>query len=428
VRRPSILLRLLALALLPLAAACTENIESGAACPQLCPTENVPVRDTTLDAVVFDSTLVGLPLPGEPAYVLLASRPRPDTLEARPIFRFDSLPSSYFPVGGTDSVKIAAVDSSFLVVHIDTLSKRLSGSATITAYDVDTVAAVDSSAAALNTLFRPDRQIASYTFVADSLKTDSLRIPLSDSALAAKTSGSARLRIGLRITSGTGTRLRIVSSQGGTSSLAAHLAFDPTADTTYAPIVVNQASATPGERNITAGLRDFTIVAAGALPSFGPDLVVGGLPSRRTFLRFSVPTRLVDSSTIVRAVLQLTQRPVASAESADTVTIDADVVVADQSISDLLRSSELSAAGATFGVDSVRLSPADSGARTISLVNVVRAWHTLNASTQRAIVLRSRLEGSQAGGVRFYSIEAPLLAQRPRLRVSYIPRTEFALP
>jgi hypothetical protein len=101
--------------------------------------------------------------------------------------------------------------------------------------------------------------------------------------------------------------------------------------------------------------------------------------------------------------------------------------VADTSIKDLLRASQLAAPGVSFGVDSLRLSPSDSGSRSVSLVNAVRAWATLTAGTQRAVVLRARLEGGQAGALRFFSLEGPT-AMRPRLRLSYIPRTDFSLP
>jgi hypothetical protein len=156
--------------------------------------------------------------------------------------------------------------------------------------------------------------------------------------------------------------------------------------------------------------------------------VVGGLPNRRAFLRFSVPSRLVDSSTIVRATLLLEQRPLRAADPADTVQVEADLVLADTSVVDLKRASDLAAPARAFGVDSVRFAPSDSGTRVISIVSLVRAWKSLPKSGQRAIVLRTKYEGSQAAAVRFLSSESAVKTSRPRLRISYIPRTEFALP
>ena len=41
--------------------ACGEDLESGAACPVLCPGQNLTVFDTTLEAVSFDTTVMGIP-------------------------------------------------------------------------------------------------------------------------------------------------------------------------------------------------------------------------------------------------------------------------------------------------------------------------------------------------------------------------------
>jgi hypothetical protein len=431
VRRFSILARLAALVFLAVAAGCSERIEGGEGCPELCPTENVPVKDTTLDAVVFDTVLSGYPGPGEQALFLLAAQPRPDTAEVRAVVRFDSLPARYFPAGAADSVQITQVDSGFITLHLDTTGTLLSGAATISAYDVDTVGVTnDTSAAVLNRLFRPDRLIGAVTIDSTTLKTDSLRVPISNAAIAAKARDTLRLRIGLRISSAAAVRLRVVSSQGGATTNPVRLSFDPktATDTTYSPIVLTPSSGTPaGDKEAALGFRDFTVVAAGTVPSFGADLVVGGLPARRTFVRLSVPSRFVDSATIVRATLLLNQRPVPGASAADTVDLTTDVVVADQSVADLRRSIDLSAAGASFGVDSLRMSPADSGLRSLGLVNLVRAWRSFPATTQRALVLRARLEGAQVSALRFISAEESSTL-RPRVRISYIPRTEFALP
>jgi hypothetical protein len=427
VRRLSTLARLAAFLALPLFAACTERIDAGSACPDLCPTENVPVSDTVLDAVVFDTALTGFPLPGVPNYLLLEARQGVDSVDVRAIVRFDSLPRRFFPVGGADSLVISKVDSGFLRLHIDSTTKVATQPITISAYDVDTATAVDTSTVALSRLFRADRLLGSITIRPESLTTDSLRIPISNAAIARHTQDSTRLRIGLRLTSSAPARLRIVSSQSGTTANRARLSFDPSSDTTYSPLVLTPSSATPGEPNLALALQDFTIATVGAKPAPGVDLQIGGFPSQRALLRFNVPARFVDSSTVVRAALLLTQRPVRGGDIQDTVQLQTDIVLADSSIHDLGRIVQLAANGAALGVDSLRIAPADSGARSLSLVNVLRAWRTLPANTQRAIVLRASREGQQVAALRFFSVEAAP-ALRPRLRISYIPRTEFALP
>ena len=44
-----------------LATACTEKLDSGRACPGLCPIEQVGIADTTIQGVVVDSTIFAGP-------------------------------------------------------------------------------------------------------------------------------------------------------------------------------------------------------------------------------------------------------------------------------------------------------------------------------------------------------------------------------
>jgi hypothetical protein len=144
-------------------------------------------------------------------------------------------------------------------------------------------------------------------------------------------------------------------------------------------------------------------------------------------MRFQVPRGLADSTTIVRATLELVQRPARGVGRNDSVTVRSLAVTASEAITDVRRSANLLAASTLVGTDSLRLSPSDSGRRVIAVVQLVRAWRSLPEGTQRALVLRSALEGSEAGEIRFFSREAAA-GLRPRLRLSYIPRTDFGLP
>jgi hypothetical protein len=417
-----------AVSLLALAAACTEKIEAGAACPVLCPIENEAVRDTIIEAVALDSTLGGYPFPGEQPFLLVELQPGRDSIDVRSVIRFDSLPSKFFPSGGADSLAITKVDSSFLILHVDTLTRRTIGKTTLEAYDVDTADLVDTTVAALAPLFRASRRIGAITLDSTALKGDTLRLPLANDVVAARAGGGKRLRIGLRLTGTTRSRFRIFSTQGGASTFGASLSFDPSTDTTYTPLVLSPISGTPAANpDLASGLRDFSFLAAGTRGGEGRDLIVGGVPARRTFLRFAIPASLSDSTTVVRAVLRLVQQPSRGADATDTVSLVPDVVVASDAVTDVRRSVALTSAGRLFGVDSVRIVPTDSGVREVSLVGVVRSWRALPAGTQRAVVLRASLEGAQASDLRFYSIEASA-ALRPRLQISYIPRSNFGIP
>ncbi|MDF1503024.1 hypothetical protein [Roseisolibacter sp. H3M3-2] len=423
-RAPRRLAVLLALAA-AVAGACSEKLDGGAACPALCPVTNPALIDTVIDAVALDSTLAGFPAPGEASSQLLALEPGPDTLDVRAVVRFDSLPNRYFPPGGGDSIAVSTADSTVLSLRLDTARTRYAQPVTVEAYDVDTTAAVDTLPAALNALFRPGRRLGSTT-LQPGTAVDSVRIRLSDSAFVAKATGSRRLRVGLRLVSGASARVAFATAQG-TSTQGGRITFDPVRDTSYQPVLVSSASATPAVGQVAAGFRDYAFVAASARPAAGSDLVVGGVQGQRVYLRFVVPPRLSDSTTIVRATLELVQRPARGVPATDSVTLRAQAVVATDTVRDVRLAANLIAAPGVLSLDSLRVSPADSATRGLSLVALVRAWRAFPPGTQRAVVLRGQLEGLQAGELRFFSTEAAR-AVRPRLRLSYIPRTDFGLP
>jgi hypothetical protein len=417
---------------LALAAACAEELESGAACPSLCPVTNEAVRDTVLDPVVLDTALANVPVAGDASAFLLAVRPGADSLDVRAVFRFDSLPARYAPSAGGDSVPITAVRSSALVLRLDTAGAffgaaraRVPGAPlTLEAYDVDTTAGADTLPAALASLFRPARRLGGVTLAAGAAVDTAVRIPIDAAAFGAR--AGRRLRVGVRLVGTEAAQLRVytVRASGPNGTVAPIIRFVPATDTATRELTATLASATPGERTIAAAYLNQSVVARSPLAAPGADLVVGGLPARRTFLRFAVPPRFVDSVSLVRATLELTQRPAPGAVARDSVVVRPLAVFATGAVTDLLRASELAA---PTSIPSVALSPAGEGLREIPVVQLLSAWRALPAGTQRALVLRADGEGTQAGEVRFHSTEAPA-GLRPRLRLSYIPRTNFGLP
>ncbi|HMI57848.1 MAG TPA: hypothetical protein VK511_07365, partial [Gemmatimonadaceae bacterium] len=146
----SILPRLFAIAALFVSMlSCSENLDSSAACPILCPQIGGDVQNITIDAVVVDTTVPSLSGLGTEPGLLLASRG--DTLDTRVIIRFDSLPETFIPTGGT-STPIASIDSAYIQLMLDTTTIKGIDSVTIEAYDVDTTAN-DTSTADVLALF-----------------------------------------------------------------------------------------------------------------------------------------------------------------------------------------------------------------------------------------------------------------------------------
>jgi hypothetical protein len=213
------------------------------------------------------------------------------------------------------------------------------------------------------------------------------------------------------------------------SNFTATIEFDPLPDT-VGIVSISPLSKTPTIPTVLqAALTDFMVILAGSPPVPAMQFSVGGLPSRRAYLRFDIPSHLLDSSTVVRASLELTQVPSPSARRGDTLTIAPFMVGASSRITDLSRAAQILEVTVDYFRGSVySLPPSGSGVRDLEMVNVLRRWSVSKAADlPRAIVLRSVLEGVDPGELRFYSREAPA-ALRPKLRITYVPGVEFGLP
>ena len=404
-------------------AACSEDLTGTAGCPELCPEQDIDSRDTILDAfLTVDTTVTGYPVLGTETFLLVATRG--DTLDARAVMRFDTL-AQRFNRGGADSA-IYAVDSSMVTVRLDTTGTKATAPVTVEIYDVDSAAMVDTATSVVLSLFRPDRLIGGKTFAVAELK-DTLRVPLMNDKVLAKLTGEAprRLRIGFRVTSSASAQIRLVSRDGGVSS---QISYDPSPDTLVKALVNSQASLTPVDNpTLRNDLTDYQVVAKGQGAGAGSFIGVGGLPAQRAYFRFDVPRRLVDTMTVVRATLMLTQIPTNSVDASDTITIYPQIVRASVDLQDVVRSAGI-LSPPLIGIDSIRVKPNDSGRVSIEMVGALRQWQAVGATTlQRAIVLRSATEGASAPSVLFYSAEAGP-SQRPKLRITYVSKVEFGVP
>jgi hypothetical protein len=275
--------------------------------------------------------------------------------------------------------------------------------------------------------------VGTRTLAVGGITGDSLRIPLDAAAIVRASQQGERFRLGLRMSSGARTRLRIASAQGAAAAVGPSLVFRAQeTETTGRTLTVTPVSTTPGEPNTAAQQLDRVLVAVSPRTAAGADLVVGGLPARRVFLRFDIP-RSLDSVSLVRASLELTQRPAPGFDAADSVVILPQAVFGTTETQDLVRlalfsSRNVVADGVGATLDSIALPATGSGTRVLPLVALVQQWRTLPAGTQRALVLRARQEGTQAPELRFFSREAGTAAFRPRLRLTYAPTTSTGLP
>jgi hypothetical protein len=398
---------------------CSEKLDSSGVCPVLCPQIGDDVQNVIIDAVVVDTTVPALSGLGTEPGLLLASRG--DSLDSRVVIRFDSLPETFLPAGVTTATPITEVDSAYVRLFLDTLSIKGAEPVTIEAYDVDTTAD-DTSSAAILALFRPDRFISSQTFGRGEL-TDTLKYFISDSAVLARIQSRAPLRIGLRAVSIGSTQMRFLSSETGFGPL---LFFRATPDTTTARIQVFPFSKTPvGQGIVATDLEDYTVIAKGPPPPPPGDLSVGGLPPHRVYIRFDIPSNIIDSATVVRATLLLNQLPNSELDPTDSVAILPQVVLAGSAVTDPSRAAQIIGA---ITVDTLMLKPGGSGQVNVELARAFTLWHTQQPdSLPRAIVLKSVSEGTSALEIRFSSSEA-IAALRPRLRISFTPKVPLGLP
>jgi hypothetical protein len=399
--------------------ACDEQLNGGIGCLNLCPPQQVTMRDTTLFAVVIDSSIAGYPALGGEFQFFVAHFG--DTLQTAAIFRFDSLPKFWRPDGVSDSAIVYIDTGSHLRLTIAT-GDTLGLATTIELYDVD-LGIEDTIPEDAATAFTPDRLLSSITVPADSLR-DSVLVPIDPAFILAKMNEINRLRLGVRVTQAGNPRLRVAATNSGG---AAQLVFRPSPDTAVDVIRNEPFSRAPLDPFIANDLADYLVVLQ-APPAAPPDVFrVGGLPARRVYLRFIIPPNILDSSNVVRATLFLTQRPNPFApKPQDTVGLGHFGVVAGAAVTDLTKA--LFFIQRLSNRDTIRFVAADSGVRSFEMIDWVRAWRgTSPLTTPRAMALATSTEGENALQLDFFSIEAAI-TERPRLRLTYIPRAEGPFP
>jgi hypothetical protein len=241
--------------------------------------------------------------------------------------------------------------------------------------------------------------------------------------LLSKIANHAQLRIGLRATGAESAQLLFSS----TDALAGpSISFRATPDTATPRLTILPFSHTPAGDPITAfNLRDYTVVAKGPPPGPVTDLDVGGFPARRAYLRFDIPKRIIDSTSVVRATLLLNQIPNNALDPNDSIAVLPHLVLAANAVTDPTKASQVIA---EIAVDTVYMKPGASGIQLVELARAFTFWRTQDPEkSPRAIVLRSLSEGRSPLEFRFSSSEAPA-ALRPRLRISYTTRVPLGLP
>jgi hypothetical protein len=411
-------------ALSVLLAGCGENLDGSSGCPLVCNDVSSQIQTVTLDAITVDTTVpadLGL---GTESLMLLSSRG--DTLDTRVIIRFDSLPlEAVHSTSSSTLVLIDSVNTALLHLRFDSLAATATVPVTVSAYELDTSATPDTAVATLAPLFVPAHFIGAKTFAPGTL-ADTVSIPISDTLVLAKIKARTPLRIGLRISANKSVSAHVYATESG---LPPALTFRVSADTTVPVVGLTPYSATPAEDKIVSGNQsDFTLIVIGTTTPSASFLAIGGLPASRTYLRFNIPLRLIDSSNVVRATLLLTQALSTSPDQTDSMLVQPNIGVAGATITDVGRAAQIISA-TLVTMEPLVTFPPSTGLKEIEVAPVFVAWALQQPSVfPRALVLRGGQEAIAPQQVLFYSSRAADPSVRPKLRISYTLRARIGTP
>jgi hypothetical protein len=422
-------------------ASCRDYLNGGAACPTLCPGASVVVRDTEFDGATvlsMDTTVTGYSPFSSATEVLVAvganTTPQ-NTIDVRGIIRFDSLTTEW-DTAGTD-VAATFAESVYVRFWFDTLLTKspANGPITVSAYDVDS-AGIDTTTVALAALYTPARFLGSQTFVPGSRavltgpQIDSLTIYLDSTKIVPHLTGDHLVRIGLRITSAGPAWLDIIrETELGTDEPA--FSYRPTPDSTVSALVNAPNSLTPaGDTTLQEELAEYSVTVVGTGAPLPGYLTVGGLPASRSYFLFTLPVRIVDSTTVVRATMTLTHLASPLFPPLDTMFMFGEGVLSTGVVTDPGKNALFVAPSTLIGIDSTRVFPGVADTVNVEFVNAIRVWSKRGIDTvQRVIVLTANEEGATPYVASFYSAAPGVpVSLHPHIHIAYVNPVNYPLP
>ena len=445
--RPRLALVAALLAFAAVLGACSEDLDSGAACGTLCPGTQLESREVTLQAIVDEDVVPGVLETGaEPVMPLID---RKDTLQTRIAIRFDTLITQYVD-SVTDTLQtIDTLSSATLRLTIDREGSTVQSDVLFEVFDIDD-GTDDTTSAGIESRLVEARKIGSRTMTVAQLDPtlgDTVQVPLDVPRLLAilRRTGEPqrRLRVAVRATSARSLVLRVLATSGNQSGPV--LLYKHPRSTSSSSMIA--FSDVPSDPTAARAIADFTTIPVRAARRTDAVFAVGGLPPRRTVLRFAIPDSIDDAAAIIQAELRLVQVPDPLRVLRDTVLVDsttglrerADTVVVlpligiggSAVIDDPVRAGQLAVRALStdlFAVPALRLSPADSGLRTVDVAGLLRRWRRQADTEPRYLVLTAAAEAAQGATAYFRSSAAADPAQRPTLYIRYIPSVGYGIP
>jgi hypothetical protein len=431
-------------------AACNEHLTQGAACPTLCPGQQLEVHDTVLVADgVFDTTEIvnGMPPLGTETQLLVAryKDTQGDSIVSGAVLRYDSLQRT-FPRTDTTKpyVPLTSVTAASLQFTSTPDTSMIRDSLRFEVIDVD-ANVPDLDTATIHQLFLSRPPIGTLNVNKDSVSKGH-SVPLDTAFVRQHVTTGKRIRLGVRIVSyGSGTTgnaqvgiipISSTSTASGTQTgpILQYMGKAAVADTIDSLSFVNHSISKSSGGPEFKYLANYQLVLKGSPPAPSNVRPVGGLPSSRLYMRFNLPSALIDSSTtIVRATLILHQQGDQTFSRLDSISLTPRVVIANPNVVDISKAAILLAEPSTVPLLAVRVNPNETRSDTLVLVsktaNIVTLWRAEGPRLmQRAIVLQSSGEGRDPRRFLLYTNSAAVDSLRPRLHLTYIPRSGFGLP
>jgi hypothetical protein len=427
------------------AAACSEHLNGGAACPALCPGQNLQVIDTTFRidhlSPVYDTTIASFPLLGDEGEILLARIPH--RADVRGVMRFDSLANYYTTTVDDTTAKFyptVAHDALvwFTVNRSGFAATRGADQVQFLIFDLDTTA--DTTVSVLSSMFNSAHFLGASgvklaSTLSDTLNAstlDTVIIRLDTAKILAKALGDRKLRLGIlpQVLNSPSDGVRATIALNPAPFVRYYASLDSLKDTTYARVTSDFRSVTPvTDTSLLDRLVHYPLIVQGAIPDSIDALNIGGIPARRVFLRFALPPRIIDTANVILALLKLHPKPQPPQLAGDTMAVYPWPVVSSNKVMSPAEATNFIVSNTIYSLDSTQFLPSADTVLKINLVNAMKNWQNVSDTVNtRSIVLRILPEGGTTLEASFWSSFAPDTALRPHVEIQYVKRSTFGTP
>jgi hypothetical protein len=403
-------------------AGCQEHLTSPADCPALCPGGSVQAFDSIVPALAnrdssfptFAERGIGYVDRGKGTALLVSNAFAAS--EDRAFYRFDPRIDSITVRDTARSFVIDSVTIGLTLVARDTLVNGLK----VYLYRVPQTATTDTALAFadVDPLLIESNLIDSIA-VPDSVNSGAISAVLRGTdvdRVALPAGGDSVLAIGVRIAAESPTGVRLGSLAG---SNAATFASYVTVDVPDTGSIRNQV--------ISRGTAFNTFVTQSPIEPVDSLLTVGGEPSSRALVRFGLSDAFLDSTTIVRATLELVPvRPIIS------LPTDASLLQVIAVLGDLGAKSPLTGDPTFIIADT--LPSVQSDTVRIDMTGIVQLWQSTRSRPQ-SVFLRIAPEAATFARAAFFSTRSHVniatgtdTTVAPRLRITYQRAFPFESP